>query len=613
MYGFKHVQFIEHPAEVHQRMDPEGVYLGVSLAVLISFTTYYAITLFLELCRSIVSINLLMLRPKATSFAPFSGFLSSTRIRKASQPTRGPEVPPQVSPLQMQEVSIGGNASNVDCSSDTGPHSNSEGTKGDYLSRDSSSIIPPPVHEDTTVGVQENEVTLADDSLSATEARKEFNSLAIEVDMNGLQSRVTTPALEASQFPDGRLELASPDASVDDTQPDASSRSPLLLPAQTPLCTIEECDYEDSLQPSAASAACLSELDRDVTSSVEPRREPAIGNSTDVHCHEVTAETSADSGLPHPGTTSVDAPTKLPCGYPESTNSALPPNDSPYCPSEYAASVFGIDPTEGLVHSINNEGSYPIMHSALFVVTADADIDNGNHTSGAETDHDTDWTPVDHDEYDPASSPIDAATTVCGEGVVKEQLSSSDTLVASAMLLEDSDSICATYAPSESRCPSPDALPTEENNAPILLAPPSSPVELSRIPHITLSEATNSQAPTPSPFPESIMTEDDYIGPLPKAPRVRVHTPENPDWAVAPDEPVRRPTTNHRGARGEKGRQHKNKESAVEEKRGPGSRPKEKERRKVVRAPAKTKDVAQGQGGDPRARRRSARLVQAQT
>ncbi|KAI0328462.1 hypothetical protein GY45DRAFT_1003905 [Cubamyces sp. BRFM 1775] len=583
MYGFKHVQFIEHsgrpehPAGVRQGMDTERVYLGVSLAVLISFTTYYAITLFLELCRSMASIYTLMSCPETFGLSPFSG---PTRMQKASRPLHGREVSPHASPLQ--DIIVDNSDPDIDSLTGAGPCSELAGT-----------ILPPVVDSTPAELVEAEADTLADKSPVTGDAGEELSSRPIGVDAQDIQG---ASELECS-------ELAELDASVDGAQHDASAHSPLLLPAQTPLCTIEECDYEDSLQPSAASAICLSELSRDVTSSAEPRCEPAMVDSNDIHHYGGATGLPVGSGLPRLETPPVDVPSY---SCPQPANPVSPAIASLNCPSEYVTPLIGADPAESMVTSFNVEGAYSIMHSALFVATADAGVDDGNHMSGAGADaeHDADWTPIGHDEYSLASTPVDTLVTACGEGGVKEQLSSSDTL------LEDSDSTCATYASSESYFAPPDALRTEDTNPPILLAPPSSPAESSRTPQVALSETTNSHTPLARPFSESIMMDNDYIGPLPKAPRVRVHTPENPDWAVAPDEPVRRPSTSHRSARGEKGKQRKGKDGAIEEKKGSGPRV---DGKRVARASAKASNIVQGQETGPPVRRRSARLVQAQT
>ena len=435
--------------------------------------------------------------------------------------------------------------------------------------------MSPPIADYTPIQVKKDEEgSLADHFSSSGDAKEEFSDRTIEVDVKIPQDCVTTPASGVSQNLKEHIELADLDTSVNNLHSDAS-HSPLLLPVQAPLCTIEECDYEDSLQPSAVPAVCLSELAHDVRSTGTP----------------------AKSGLLCPGSSPVGAIMELSNSHPVSATPVPPPTDSLHCGSECGTLLIGADPSETLVASVNVEGVYSIMHSALLIMTADAEIDDG------ETDHDTDRMPVGQD----------AAMAIYGESVNEEQLSSSDTVVVSAMLLEDDASTCATYASSESNFRPSDAPSTGVNIPPILLAPPSSPAEPERIPQIALPEATNSQAPTPRPFSDSITTDVDYIGPLPKAPRVRVHTPENPDWAVAPDEPVTRSTTNDRRAgRGEKGKQRKNREGAVEEKRGAGSRLKEGGK-KTARAPPKMKGTALGQGVDSQARKRSGRLVQAQT
>ncbi|KAI0640306.1 hypothetical protein C8Q77DRAFT_125769 [Trametes polyzona] len=251
---------------------------------------------------------------------------------------------------------------------------------------------------------------------------------------------------------------------------------------------------------------------------------------------------------------------------------------------------------------------------------------------GVDTDYEPEWTPVDHigrhsivtQDVAPKPEPLRAEEpTVDNLGgslvfLIRSECATSDPLEnAQPSATHDTPSVTVDVTPDDALDILPETAPSH----------PSTKVPMS---HLSPSAVANAQ-PASTPIALDVGS-DVYIGPLPnKPPRVRVHTPENPDWAVAPDEPPRprvyweapRSSTTSQGkkatATGGQG------SGAQKKGRGSGSNQNSRANGKGAKAkssgghpstfqkkaaPAKVASVSgSGAGGEP-VRRRSARLAQ---
>ncbi|KAI0352222.1 hypothetical protein OH77DRAFT_1428763 [Trametes cingulata] len=591
LYEFEHYRL---PVYFHDllgryEMDAEKAYLGVALAVLISFTTYYAITLSIDLYWTIVSLYLSFChstKPFICSVHPVQALFqnivplpsqdglnepctSQSRFPQGESRSdagssihyagtaRGVEEP-IMSALDYATLVIGPE----DVSE---PEAHAKQARSDVATEVSSSKLH--------VGLQEDEAWMED---SAAAANPDVPATSVTPDdyddLPELESE-TEGASDLSAGLDAEGEVSLEPA-----------RSPLLLPA---VLSFQDLDISsDSLQPSAASDACPSGVA--VPAEEVERPEACISCPGSVVQDECPTEESCGPIVPEEPSmeNAVNFPTH------KAVESALPPavvysSESEEGGGDKTHSDNAVSAASEACEGVQVERAACIMESALLVQDdgSDEGMQFGSDTE-ADGEVEAEWTSIDRKELDLEAEPERPASHVesaCGDrqedciGALEsgglesgaKVLPIADSVSTFAIVLAHSECVpseTAEYiAPTDAvEVPSlvVESTPTEEQ-VPTALAFKAEPSSIPNDSALLPSNMQSAQAPSAPSLPAVDDPSNVYIGPLrPKAPHERKHTPENPDWALAPDsepqpEPLplslpKKPQPHRRGTRGGK-------------------------------------------------------------
>ncbi|EIW63749.1 uncharacterized protein TRAVEDRAFT_67759 [Trametes versicolor FP-101664 SS1] len=637
MYGFKHIQYIDLPAlplDVTEAFTPNSldagrVYLGVSLAILISFMTYYVVTLSLELYRTIASLSSPLLRSTkevlrssvqtvnsyssdATSLQPEMEGI--TKISSTSAPSAD---------LDSSEdgASTSDGASQVD-SHDGAPTVTLDG-EGPRIPEDDIVEVPTEITSPEEF-VDDARPTLADVNChypveQAQSPRTEHEAPESQVD----QAESTEHDVESLPIPD-----LTPVADISDEadilgseQPNAgglasasvgaeqaidiafdASLSFLLLPALPVTAGLEAGD--DSLQPSAASVAvlatathCVDLRPDDIAEEVQEESLAAVQSddpAADIHTRDTAGSDAHSSDLVLAESTAevitVEEDIPSPCEDVATVSIQVleqPCEESITVAAEAVDILAGSDPV-----GVDDR----IMESALLV--GEVEPQGEQVISVSDVEHELDWTTVEREDCEveqervPQPETVTAHDGLLGAPEVAQQK-------AEFTLVRDGSVSVLTYRecagtetldvirlPVPCEVPPPILLPPVAYEVPSVIIEPAPPLDtnptatvsppvadcpeiertlcltlldvaacpvplldvaVGRVPaptHVPVAPAPTHAPVAPAPIHASDLDDpaDVYVGPLPDKPqRVRVHTEENPDWAVAPEQPRPQP------------------------------------------------------------------------
>ncbi|KAI0370115.1 hypothetical protein BV20DRAFT_967141 [Pilatotrama ljubarskyi] len=611
--------------------DAEKAYLGVVLAVLTTFTTYYAFTLSIELYWSIVSVcpslyksTLSCLCSSGRSIDPVPALFQNI-VPLPSMDDLSDACTSQ-SP-SLSEASCGGAFDYPDDRFEFITQLTADQTASNSCHRLAACSFEEAIAPEEDHGY---------DARGATGIAEPTSHSLLDDLRNDVQA---TSGSVADQYGDSCERDTRPDATSEySTDLDAScegspfsTRSVLLLPVHLSSQDLE--DSGESLQSTAALEGCLSLVIAPVSDAeVLQTCVPSQGSTADqqhsleeLYCEPVSSEEPLSQAAAEmsPG--------------PVFENSAVPLAQA--LADVPAPGEWGEAGLEGETRSIaaNNDradDAHPacIMESAVLV--QDSRVDEEGAESGWDTDYDfqAEWTPVDRrecglerelfsrgddafegcpDAPGPSNEILAAVedsvevpriSLTHGENAAEETLEHSQ--LVSNFVQAPSLSVIVECAPPEERVPSSEPLKTT------LLATPDSTI------HLTLPVVTNGHTPSTSAYVDVEGPSEVYIGPLPsKPPRERKHTPQNPDWAIAPQPKVKKhrrrvrrpgkgPYGKVAGDGGRAGDQKEGKEKKGATGPGPSSR-----RERSFGAQGKKREDVQVEG--VAARRRSAQLAQA--
>ncbi|KAL1950911.1 hypothetical protein VTO73DRAFT_60 [Trametes versicolor] len=639
MYGFKHIQYIDLPAlplDVTEALTPNSLdvgraYLGVSLAILISFMTYYVVTLSLELYRNIASLSGPLLR--SAKEVPRSSVQTVNSYSSEATPLE-PEtaiitkISSTSAPSAHLDPSEDGASTSDRCSQveplDGAPSVTLEG-EGPRTPEDGiAEVLEVPTETASSEESVDTTPTLADvdchhpveqahDPRTEHEAPESHVGLvdSTEHDVESLPIPDLAPVADISDETGilGREQPNVgdvPNASAGEEQaidiPFDASPSFLLLPALPVTAGLEAGD--DSLQPSAASVAvlatathCVDLRPDDVAEEVheespaavpgdEPNADactPDTGESDTHSSDPVLAENTAE-------VITVEEDTPSPCEDVATVPLQVleqPCEESTTVAAEAVEVMDGTDP-------VGVDGR--IMESALLV---GEDEPHGEQVlSVSDVEHELDWTTVEREdcemEQEPTPQP-EAVTAYDGPSDALEAVQQK----AEFTLVRDGSVSVLTYRecagtetlevirlPVPCEVPPPILLPPVAYEVPSVIIEPAPPLDTNptatvsppvadcpeiertlcltlldvaacpvplldvgnaRVPaptHVPVAPAPTHAPVSPAPIHASDLDDpaDVYVGPLPDKPqRVRVHTEENPDWAVAPEQPRPQP------------------------------------------------------------------------
>ncbi|KAI8980604.1 hypothetical protein BD414DRAFT_579477 [Trametes punicea] len=551
MFGLKHIHVLELAFDVQDSPDTKMALLVITLAVLIVFMTYYVISHSIELYRIIAftfhnntpfmktglpSLGRTSDRDFSKGYAPLP-IQKDVAIASTSPAVTGSVQEAEIKPRTCLRPQADSSSAPTCCvaqgvstcyrvSVAPGPESIMNVAGRSLTSADVESALIAR-HDMDRHGPQDHEEQIKhpvsmSDNLNGRRGDLLPHASAVAQDDHPLDLLLlpSSPSEDSHEFRDDPLQPSSaPD-------PNAVLRDP--GPAPSPPTTLI---HEGSFYTGSVYAS------------------ERLGSEEEVKSFE--EESATESSV---GEMSRDSRTALQAGAVSQT----------HLDEERASDGPKRDTSMSESYDVVNTGF--IMRSALHIRKTDAGSD---HEFDSATD--ADWIPVDHDDLEPQvasanvflqedSRRLHSPVQDCDYDHVSAKLST-----ASERIPEKFSGPIDTDFPFALESVAAFTITVEDVGPPS----PSAPVNnAASDAHLALPRATDGgfKPDHPSVVPTVGDSADVYIGPLPtKPPRVRKHTPEDPDWAVAPDEPnqsagVRK---HRRGARG-RGRRRKRAGGSVE-------------------------------------------------
>ncbi|KAI0829094.1 hypothetical protein BC628DRAFT_1362439 [Trametes gibbosa] len=563
MYGLKHIQLLDIPADrpfLQFPLSPRDIdlgklYLGVSLAIFISFMTYYAITLSLELYRTIASSYIFLKSTKSNESSRDRARILKQRPGPPSSAATESDLNIPSSLSSSAPTSCKNVVQDTTSTSSTSHHADQptpEIANSAHASSDNSEyssirveLVRPHHFEEIGLIVDNPPAELQEEgtprSTRFTDSRCNVSCVMVMGHLAPLENASHTSAIQA---------LLEPEAPCQPTQ------SALLLPATPSALSLVPCD--DLLQSSAASATYLLALSDELSPSTEtPEANTleelsiAAGTPTQEDLNplreHVLRGTAYSSALLRDPTTLDDAAEAVAVKVVDHRSAS---ERAPVLLEDLAEVLehnelpHTADADQRTTPSDLIDVSNSIMESAILIEGGGSDSEPCD--GRPDTDREAEWTTINRDDCEDeenSTAPADAVPRP-----VQDEPGSMDVLLRChsvelpAVVVTPNDDLDLGISDITQ---SPDArevlLVTTEPTAvehtacapfPQLNSPPGGDgVALPALPDTTNRQLSS----TPRTY-EGDDPADIYIGPLPsQSMRARVHTEENPDWAVAPN------------------------------------------------------------------------------